>query len=185
MYSEKKLLSFAKIEARSYRLEKKQEWISCLGCRSSCIRHTLVDRWLLLLFRGEISGPNCPMPASMNENIVFVLLLGNPINRISLPRRGRWDSVTFCCDRTQHGRHKEEELGFLLIDTRYALNEISRTVMLWVIRHERMQMMDQLPDICKHPRAVWATSATRSQVRRLPSIVKEHPSCCTPQYRTS
>ena len=48
----------------------------------------------------------------------------------------------------------EEELRFLLIDARNALNEISRTVMLWVIRHERMQMMDQLPDICKHPRAV-------------------------------
>ena len=42
----------------------------------------------------------------------------------------------------------EEELGFLLIDARNALNEISRT------RHERMQMMDQLPDICKHPRAI-------------------------------
>ena len=37
---------------------------------------------------------------------------------------------------TQDERHMEEEWGFLLIDARNALNEIDRTVMLWVIRHE-------------------------------------------------
>ena len=30
----------------------------------------------------------------------------------------------------------EEEWGFLRIDARNAFNEINRTVMLWVIRHE-------------------------------------------------
>ena len=33
--------------------------------------------------------------------------------------------------------HKmEEEWGFLLIDARNAFDEINRTVMLWLIRHE-------------------------------------------------
>ena len=32
---------------------------------------------------------------------------------------------------------------------------------------------------CRHPCALWATSATRSQLRILPRIVEEHPSCCT------
>ena len=63
-----------------------------------------------------------PLVLTFNSTIMFAVF-----PRVAL-KPEEWQCV--------HNIGDTQEWGFLFIDARNAFNEINRTVMLWVIRHE-------------------------------------------------